>query len=413
LKTSVFSSLSEVYFITLNHFSLLAFGSDEGQGLFRNNQEFYFHFIITHIYSLQNHPPIMKKCFFLSLLAILMILTGCKQEKVINDLPRANAAPEMVAAIDSFVQATKTRPVAPDSITLHSIMILKHGEVVYEKWFNGHSAETPHPMFSVSKTFTAIAVGLAINEGKLSLTDPVVKFFPDQLPDEPSDYLKAMTVRDLLTMTCGHDEEPNSSRADSVDWVESFLAWPVKHQPGEYYLYNSIGTYMLSAIVQKVTGEKLIDYLDTRLFQPLNINRPTWDESPQGINCGGWGLNIKTEDMAKLGQLFLQKGKWNGKQVVPAEWLKEMSSYQVPSAPSGTRFEDLEKAGLNKDNNEWVQGYGYQMWICRHNAFRADGYAGQYIMVFPDRDAVLVLTTSSSLYQPYIDLIWEFLLPVL
>ncbi len=355
----------------------------------------------------------MKKCFFLSLLAILMILTGCKQEKVINDLPRANAAPEMVAAIDSFVQATKTRPVAPDSITLHSIMILKHGEVVYEKWFNGHSAETPHPMFSVSKTFTAIAVGLAINEGKLNLTNPVVKFFPDQLPDEPSDYLKAMTVRDLLTMTCGHDEEPNSSRADSVDWVESFLAWPVKHQPGEYYLYNSIGTYMLSAIVQKVTGEKLIDYLDTRLFQPLNINRPTWDESPQGINCGGWGLNIKTEDMAKLGQLFLQKGKWNGKQVVPAEWLKEMSSYQVPSAPSGTRFEDLEKAGLNKDNNEWVQGYGYQMWICRHNAFRADGYAGQYIMVFPDRDAVLVLTTSSSLYQPYIDLIWEFLLPVL
>lgn len=355
----------------------------------------------------------MKKCFFLSLLAILMILTGCKQEKVINDLPRANAAPEMVAAIDSFVQATKTRPVAPDSITLHSIMILKHGEVVYEKWFNGHSAETPHPMFSVSKTFTAIAVGLAINEGKLNLTDPVVKFFPDQLPDEPSDYLKAMTVRDLLTMTCGHDEEPNSSRADSVDWVESFLAWPVKHQPGEYYLYNSIGTYMLSAIVQKVTGEKLIDYLDTRLFQPLNINRPTWDKSPQGINCGGWGLNIKTEDMAKLGQLFLQKGKWNGKQVVPAEWLKEMSSYQVPSAPSGTRFEDLEKAGLNKDNNEWVQGYGYQMWICRHNAFRADGYAGQYIMVFPDRDAVLVLTTSSSLYQPYIDLIWEFLLPVL
>ena len=191
----------------------------------------------------------MKKCFFLSLLAILMILTGCKQEKVINDLPRANAAPEMVAAIDSFVQATKTRPVAPDSITLHSIMILKHGEVVYEKWFNGHSAETPHPMFSVSKTFTAIAVGLAINEGKLNLTDPVVKFFPDQLPDEPSDYLKVMTVRDLLTMTCGHDEEPNSSRADSVDWVESFLAWPVKHQPGEYYLYNSIGTYMLSAIV--------------------------------------------------------------------------------------------------------------------------------------------------------------------
>ncbi len=355
----------------------------------------------------------MKKTLLFFALAIMM-LSGCRQAKqeVIN-LPRTNASDEVIAAVDSFVEATKTRPVPPDSITLHSIMILKHGDVVYEKWFNGQTAETPHQMFSVSKTFTATAVGLAINEGKLNLNDSVVKFFPDKLPAEQSDNLKAMTVRDLLTMTCGHDVEPNSARRDSVDWVESFLAWPVLHKPGEYYLYNSVGTYMLSAIVQKVTGEKLIDYLDTRLFQPLHIQRPEWDESPQGINCGGWGLSLKTEDMAKMGQLFLQKGEWNGKQIVPAEWLKEMSSYQVPSAPSGTRFEDLEKAGLNKDNNEWVQGYGYQMWICRHNAFRADGFAGQYIMVFPDRDAVLVLTTSSSLYQPYMDLIWEYLLPIL
>ena len=355
----------------------------------------------------------MKKATLLFALAILT-LAGCRQEKQeVIDLPRTNATPEVIAAVDSFIQATQTRPVPPDSITLHSIMILKHGEVVYEKWLNGQSAETPHQMYSVSKTFTATAVGLAINEGKLNLSDPVVKFFPDKLPAEQSDNLKAMTVRDLLTMTCGHDVEPNSQNRDSVDWVEFFLAWPVIHKPGEYYLYNSIGTYMLSAIVQKVTGEKLIDYLDTRLFQPLHIARPEWDESPQGINCGGWGLQLKTEDMAKMGQLFLQKGVWNGKQIVPAEWLKEMSSYQVPSAPSGTRFDELEKAGLNKDNNDWVQGYGDQMWICRHNAFRADGFAGQYIMVFPDRDAVLVLTTSSSLYQPYIDLIWEYLLSVL
>ena len=355
----------------------------------------------------------MKKATLLFALAILT-LASCRQEKQeVIDLPRTNATPEVIAAVDSFIQATQTRPVPPDSITLHSIMILKHGEVVYEKWLNGQSAETPHQMYSVSKTFTATAVGLAINEGKLNLSDPVVKFFPDKLPAEQSDNLKAMTVRDLLTMTCGHDVEPNSQNRDSVDWVEGFLAWPVIHKPGEYYLYNSIGTYMLSAIVQKVTGEKLIDYLDTRLFQPLHIARPEWDESPQGINCGGWGLQLKTEDMAKMGQLFLQKGIWNGKQIVPADWLKEMSSYQVPSAPAGTRFDELEKAGLNKDNNDWVQGYGYQMWICRHNAFRADGFAGQYIMVFPDRDAVLVLTTSSSLYQPYIDLIWEYLLPVL
>ncbi len=357
----------------------------------------------------------MKKIFILFALATLLV-SACKQEqKEIINLPRTETPSEVIAAVDSFIHATETRPVAPDSIALHSIMILKHGAVVYEKWFEerGQSPDKPHMMFSVSKTFTATAVGLAIDEGKLNLTDPVVKFFPDKLPAEQSDYLKAMTVRDLLTMTCGHDVEPNSENRDSLDWVEAFLAWPVVHKPGEYYLYNSIGTYMLSAIVQKVTGEKLIDYLDTRLFQPLHIDRPTWDESPQGINCGGWGLSLKTEDMAKMGQLFLQNGQWNGRQIVPAEWLREMSSYQVPSAPSGTRFEDLEKAGLNKDNNEWVQGYGYQMWMCRHGAFRADGYAGQYIMVFPERDAVLVLTTSSSLYQPYMDIIWEYLLPVL
>jgi CubicO group peptidase (beta-lactamase class C family) len=361
-----------------------------------------------------------RSILFITLAALL--LPSCKQEKEIIDLPRTDATPEVVAAVDAFVEATRTRPVPPDSITLHSIMILKHGDVVFEKWFNGQTAQTPHAMYSVSKTFTATAVGLAINEGKLKLNDPVIKFFPDKLPAEPSDNLKAMTVRDLLTMTCGHDTEFKTAPVTAAakagiekvpDWAEGFLSWPVLHKPGEYYLYNSLGTYMLSAIVQKVTGEKLIDYLDTRLFQPLHIARPEWQESPQGINCGGWGLFLKTEDMAKMGQLFLQKGKWNGKQIVPADWLNEMSSYQVPSAPSGTRFEDLEKAGLNKDNNEWVQGYGYQMWVCRHNAYRADGFAGQYIMVFPDRDAVLVLTTSSSLYQPYIDLIWEYLLPIL
>ena len=352
----------------------------------------------------------MKRGIPFIALAILL-LTGCKAQQEIVDLPRTTMPSKVEAAVDAFVKATQTRPVKPDSISIHSVMILKHGKVVYEKWFNGQSAERPHAMHSVSKTFTATAVGLAINEGKLNLNDPVIKFFPDKLPASPSENLKAMTVRDLLTMTCGHDTECN--RRGQADWAKAFLAWPVLHKPGEYYLYNSMGTYMLAEIVQKVTGEKLIDYLDTRLFQPLHISRPHWDESPQGVNCGGWGLMLKTEDMAKMGQLFLQKGKWNGKQLVPAAWLKEMSSYQVPSVPSGTRFEDLEKVGLNKNNNEWVQGYGYQMWMCRHNAYRADGFAGQYFMMFPDRDAVLVLTTSSSLYQPYMDIIWEFLLPVL
>lgn len=364
----------------------------------------------------------MKK-MLLPLIATVLLLVGCQSATpYVVDLPRAAETPaEVEAAVDAFVEATRTRPVAPDSIALHSIMIVKHGEVVLERWFREHTPETPHPMFSVSKTFTATAVGMAIEDGKLKLDDKVISFFPDQLPEEVCDNLTAMTVRDLLTMTCGHNSEPQISRfldpnnVDNVtvDWVKAFLSWPVEHTPGTYYLYNSFGTYMLSAIVQQVTGQKVIDLLDERLFQPLHIDRPTWDESPQGICCGGWGLSIKTEDMAKMGQLFLQQGQWNGEQLVNAEWLKEMGSYQVPSAPSGTPFEKMEELGITKDNNEWAQGYGYQMWVCRHGAFRADGYAGQYIMIFPERDVVLVLTTSSSLYQPYMDLIWEFLLPVL
>jgi len=345
------------------------------------------------------------------LAAALLILSACGETEII-DLPRGKAVPELNQAIDSFYAATQAVK-APNHITLHSIMVVRNGKVIAEQWFNGESADKPHVMHSVSKTFTASAVGLAIDEGKLALTDKVISFFPEELPETVSDNLAAMTVRDLLTMTCGHNSEPSRGFSPNADWVRNFLAHPVEHVPGEYYLYNSMGTYMLSAIVQKVTGQKVLDYLDERLFQPLHIERPRWDESPQGISCGGWGLYIKTEDMAKMGQLLLQKGKWNGKQVLPAEWVAEMSKYQVPSAPSGTPIERMAELGVTKDNNDWAQGYGYQMWITRHGAYRADGANGQYIIIFPDRNEVLVLTTNSNLYQPYLDLVWKYLLPAL
>ena len=352
----------------------------------------------------------MRKTFFAVL--VLMALTACKnnvkETAEMIDLPRAETPDNMAKAMDGFFEQA-----AADSMDIHSVMIVRDGNVIYSRWQSEGVDTVPHILHSVSKTFTATAVGLAIADGKLALTDKVIDFFPDKLPADISDNLKAMTVRDLLTMTCGHDEEPTGQRVEGADWVQAFLAHPVVHEPGTFYLYNSLGTYMCSAIVQKVTGEKVVDYLDVRLFQPLHIDKPKWEESPQGINCGGWGLYLKTEDLAKMGQLLLQNGEWNGQQLIPAEWVAEMSKKQVESINPGTRMEDAAAKGMTKETSDWMQGYGYQMWRCRPGCFRADGARGQYIIVVPDKNAVIAITSDNGDLQGELNLVWERILPVL
>ena len=348
------------------------------------------------------------------MMAVLMFiaLTACKnsvkKSVEIVDLPRAETPDSVAAAMDNFFQKA-----ANDSMDIHSVMIVKDGNVIYSKWQSQGVDSVPHVLHSVSKTFTATAVGLAIDDGKLKLTDKVIDFFPDILPAEISDNLKEMTVRDLLTMSCGHDVEPSGFQNEGADWVQVFLAHPVVHKPGTFYLYNSLGTDVLSAIVQKVTGEKVVDYLNTRLFEPLHIDKPKWEESPQGINTGGWGLYLKTEDFAKMGQLLLQKCEWNGKQLIPAEWVDEMSKKQVESINPGTRIEQAAERGMTKETSDWMQGYGYQMWRCRPNCFRADGARGQYIIVVPEKNAVIAITSDNADLQGELNLVWNIILPVL
>ena len=352
----------------------------------------------------------MRKTFFAAL--VLMALTACKnnvkETAEIIDLPRAETPDSVAKAMDGFFEQA-----ASDSMDIHSVMIVRDGSVIYSRWQSEGVDTVPHVLHSVSKTFTATAVGLAIADGKMALTDKVIDFFPDKLPAEVSDNLKVMSVRDLLTMSCGHDEEPTGQRGQDIDWVQAFLAHPVVHKPGTFYLYNSLGTYMLSAIVQQVTGEKVVDYLDARLFQPLHIDKPKWEESPQGINCGGWGLYLKTEDLAKMGQLLLQNGEWNGQQIIPAEWVAEMSKKQVESINPGTRMEEAEAKGMTKENSDWMQGYGYQMWRCRPGCFRADGARGQYIIVVPDKNAVIAITSDVEDLQGELNLVWNHILPAL
>ncbi len=286
---------------------------------------------------------------------------------------------------------------------MHSFMLVRHGHVVAEGWWSPYDSATPHMLYSLSKSFTSTAVGLAIADGKLSLDDPVLKFFPEDAPATPSTNLQSMRVRDLLRMATGHQTEPAiwtwTDTTSDVGWTKKFLAAPVPFKPGTHFMYNSPATYTLSAIVQKVTGQTVLDYLRPRLFQPLGIDHPVWGTSPQGVSLGAFGLLIRTEDIARFGQLYLQKGKWNGRQLVPASWVTAATS--------------LEVANGSSPESDWDQGYGYQFWRSRHNSFRGDGAFGQYCMVLPDVDVVVVITSGVRNMQSVMNLVWDVLLPAM
>lgn len=327
-----------------------------------------------------------------------------------KSLPRAETPAKMVKATERYLAA-----VDKAEQDLHSIMIVKDGNVIYENWMSSGSADEPHILNSVSKTFTSMAVGLALSEGKLSIDEKLVDIFPEHCPEKPSEFLKEITVEHLLTMTCGHSTDPTYKSWEVKDksWIRFFMEHPVTHKPGTSYCYNSLGTYVLSAIVQKRTGQKVVDYLFPRLFRPLGINNVSWAESHEGINTGGWGLFLKTEDLAKMGLMILQNGQFNGKQVVPEEWIEAASAAQVPCVPAGLTSDDSAKLTKFAKESDWLQGYGYQMWRCRYNSFRADGANGQYIIMIPDKNAVIVTTANIKDMQSEINLIWKHIYPAL
>ena len=179
---------------------------------------------------------------------------------------------------------------------------------------------------------------------------------------------------------------------------KTFLAQPVAFEPGTHFLYNTGATYMLGAIVYKITGQTLEAYLAPRLFQPLDITGYDWEKSPQGLNTAGYGLRVKTEDIAKFGQMYLQKGKWNGKEILTENWVNEATSYQTKS---------------QEGNGDWSQGYGYQFWRCKPGFYRGDGAFGQFCIVMPEQDAVLAVTSESWDMQKSMTTVWENLLPAI
>ncbi|HEY6974662.1 MAG TPA: serine hydrolase [Chitinophagaceae bacterium] len=338
-------------------------------------------------------------------LASIVILLLCFHLNVSSQktmvLPRSMPEAEGISS-DNIIQFLDAA--GKSKTEFHSFMLLRHGKVIAEGWWNPYRADLKHTLYSCSKSFTATAIGFAVTEKKLSLDDKVVSFFPKDLPDTVSRFLSELTVRDVLMMADGQEPDPTFTVASKdTNWIKGFLATPILHEPGTVFLYNSLGTYMLSAIVQKVTGQKTIDYLKPRLFDPLGISGEDWETDLQGINTGGWGLRLKTEDMAKFAELFLQKGNWQGKQILPASWVDEASMAKIMQDPNAPQSK--------KDSSDWLQGYCYQMWRCRHNAFRGDGAFGQFMIVMPEQDAVLAITAETPDMQEEINLVWQYLLP--
>lgn len=330
----------------------------------------------------------MIKNRLLSFSFLLCLLFSLTVHAQINELPRsipeAEGVPSqaLINVFDSLMSLPKTE--------IHSVMVLRHGKVIAEIYPAPFAPEYRHTMYSCSKTFVGAAVGLAVDENRLRLTDRVATFFPGLLPDTISANLADMTVRNLLTMTSGITPDWNM-RNNCSDWIRTFLGKSVK-VPGKQFEYDSINTYLLSAIVQKVTGMTVLDYLKLKVFNPMNITEVAWEISPEGVNTGGWGLHIQSESLAKFGQLLLNHGKWEGKQLLPASWVEQMMTKQ------------METGG---------DGYGYQMWLCEYpGAVRADGALGQYVLVIPDKDMVVVITECTLIDgRTQRRLVWKRLLP--
>jgi hypothetical protein len=288
--------------------------------------------------------------------------------------------------------------VEASGMEFHSLMILRHGAVVAEGWWAPYRRDDVHLMYSLSKTFTAMAVGIAVREGLFSTEDLVADLLPDLVPARLPDHLRQLRVRHLLAMASGHREETLERIAEmGPDPVRNFLSLVPDEPPGSVFAYNQGNPLTLSQIITTVTGQRMIDYLRPRLLDPLGIEQAEWTATAAGIDQGYSGLHVTTEATAKLGQLILRNGQWGAVQLIPSGYVAECRRRQIDT--------------IGWSGPDWQQGYGYLMWMCRHGAQRGDGAFGQFAIVLPDADAVVACTARIDDMQAQLDVIWEHLLP--
>lgn len=336
------------------------------------------------------------------------LLLGCSAE---SRLPRATEGEYNYdyAAFDKVFH-----DVREDATNeLHALMVVKDGKVVYEKYMDCHTPDELHIMWSASKTFTALAVGFAVQDGLLKMDDLLVDYLhQDEMPENMDERISKINLHDLITMSSGFAVDPigHALSGENFDWVYETLNYGMNAEHGEIYKYNSLNTYLLSVVVSRVTGKTVDEYLTEKLFKPLDIREHVWDLSPQGYTAGGWGLHIKLESFAKAGQFMLQRGVWNGKRLLNDEWFDIATKPHIMQLDNPYMSEE-DKAKRLKDSPDKCSGYSYQVWVNRNGSYRFDGAWGQFCVVSEEKNALILAFShtkkASKLLQSFWDNIYD------
>jgi CubicO group peptidase (beta-lactamase class C family) len=355
----------------------------------------------------------MKIKHLIIIFLLSFLLTACFGERVqiIQDSP--------IAVLDSHAWPTKdwqrSSPaeqqlnqdlfdemqvyIDNNEINLHSLLVVRRGYLVFEGYYDGYSSDTLHKQYSCTKSVVSTLVGIAIDQGFIAEVDqPLWKLLPDRQISSVDQRKPAITLENLLTMSSGlswQEGDPTFNEMyRSRDWVQYMLEKPIADDPGSRFLYCSGCSHLLSAAVVESTGQDLIKFADQNLFAPLGITDYQWDTDPNGIPIGGWGLELKPQDMAKIGYLYLKQGQWDGQQIVSSEWIDRASKAQI-------------ETGGNL-------GYGYQWWTYpSYGAYTAMGRYGQTIFVIPASEMVIVTTAQVDNHDSIFDLIDRFIVPAI
>ena len=295
----------------------------------------------------------------------------------------------------------------------HGLIVRQGGRTLVEEYRAPCGPADRHQLFSLSKSFTSSAFGIARGEGLVSLDDKLVDFFPEYVTDKVAERMRRVTMRDLLSMASGHGQcslfgERYNRLGDGRHfdndrpWAANILEDDLPFEPGAHFAYNTGATYLISAVLRKVTGQGILDYLRPRFLRPIGITDDiVWDRDPEGTELGGWGLNLSVREIAAAAEVWLHYGKGpGGVQLVPEDYMRLATSRVISN-------------GDPAEPSDWTQGYGFQFWQCRHGCFRGDGAYGQLAVMIPAHDAVVAATAALNDMQAELNMIWDELLPAL